>query len=246
MNEHKICRLCGEGKLNDLVESRALEHSGKSGTYLFSHSMCDFCGSDQIDAAQSKLNKRAVIALKKELDGFITGSELKALRARWGITQAQATQIFGGGPVAFSKYENDEVVQAESMNRLLKVAAEVPEAFNFLCKAAGVETNSTSARYAQGKEQNELIASFFCKTVIKTYKHTVLTDELAVKYSDYNFRIISRHHSQIMSEGLLSDSGSPMGEDEADSGWFTPVKGSTPCNGVVLTPSVPQWKERAA
>jgi HTH-type transcriptional regulator/antitoxin MqsA len=77
---------------------------------------------------------------KKEVDGLLTGKEIKELRSRFRITQAQAAKIFGGGPVAFSKYEADDVSQSEPMDKLLRVALSVPGAFAWLSKEAGEMT----------------------------------------------------------------------------------------------------------
>jgi HTH-type transcriptional regulator/antitoxin MqsA len=60
---------------------------------------------------QTRDNKRAMLAFKKQVADLLTGFELKALRQRLGVIQAQAAVIFGGGPVAFSKYESDDVMQ---------------------------------------------------------------------------------------------------------------------------------------
>jgi HTH-type transcriptional regulator/antitoxin MqsA len=38
------------------------------------------------------------------------------------LTQEDAGELFGGGPVAFSKYENDDLVPDEGMINLLRLA----------------------------------------------------------------------------------------------------------------------------
>lgn len=45
-----------------------------------------------------------------------------------GINKSEAARIFGGGPVAFSKYEADDLAQSGVMDRFLRLAAAVPEA----------------------------------------------------------------------------------------------------------------------
>ena len=37
------------------------------------------------------------------------------------MTQGQTARLFSGGPVAFSKYENDDVAHSESMDNLLRL-----------------------------------------------------------------------------------------------------------------------------
>ncbi|HFV4041962.1 TPA: type II toxin-antitoxin system MqsA family antitoxin, partial [Escherichia coli] len=55
----------------------------------------------------------------------------------WMITQQKASSIFGGGPKAFSKYESDDVIQSEAMDKLMRLAAEVPDAFKRLRELSG-------------------------------------------------------------------------------------------------------------
>jgi HTH-type transcriptional regulator/antitoxin MqsA len=66
-----------------------------------------------------------MVAFKKEVDGLLTGAQVRALRERLGINQSEAAKIFGGGLVAFSKYESDDVSQSEAMDKLLR-APDIP------------------------------------------------------------------------------------------------------------------------
>ena len=51
----------------------------------------------QADAAQTRVNKRLMIAFKKRVDGLLTGAEVRALREKLSLSQTEATQVFGGG-----------------------------------------------------------------------------------------------------------------------------------------------------
>ncbi|QJC54805.1 Antitoxin MqsA [Polaromonas vacuolata] len=50
------------------------------------------------------------------------------------MTQGQAARLFGGGPVAFTKYENDDVAQAESMDNLLRLVRRSADVFWLLAE----------------------------------------------------------------------------------------------------------------
>lgn len=143
MNTHEqICPICGEGHLHERVVQEMTEYKGHTGETALHFSECDACGSEQADAAQTRANKRAMIAFKKQVDGLLTGAEVRAVRERLGINQAEAARVFGGGPVAFSKYENDDVMQSEAMDKLLRLAADVPEAFLRLKLRADLDVRS--------------------------------------------------------------------------------------------------------
>lgn len=134
-----LCPICGEGKLHHQVGKNHVEYKGQAAELDLHFSLCDACGSEQADATQTRTNKRQMIAFKKRVDGLLTGNEVRALREKLGLSQAEAALVFGGGPVAFSKYESDDVAQSEAMDKLLRLAVELPAAFDLLCRRAGVE-----------------------------------------------------------------------------------------------------------
>jgi HTH-type transcriptional regulator/antitoxin MqsA len=84
-----------------------------------------------------------VIGFRKRIDGLLSGIEIRAIRERYGINQKQAALLFGGGPVAFSKYENDDIAQAESMDKLLRLARVNESAFWTLVDEAGLTKELT-------------------------------------------------------------------------------------------------------
>lgn len=133
------CPICGEGNLQPRVGKNLVEYKGQSEELELQFSLCDACGSEQSDSAQLRTNKRAMVAFKKAVDGLLSGTEVRAIREELGLSQAEAAQIFGGGPVAFSKYESDDVSQSEAMDKLLRLAAELPVAFDLLANQAGID-----------------------------------------------------------------------------------------------------------
>ena len=132
MKNTSVCSICEEGELHAQVGSNPVEYKNTHKELPMHYSECECCGSEITLPEQSRTNKRLMIAFKKEVDGLLTGSQLKELRNTLGLTQAEAARIFGGGPVAFSKYEADDVTQSEAMDKLLRVAHDVPAAFEYL------------------------------------------------------------------------------------------------------------------
>jgi HTH-type transcriptional regulator/antitoxin MqsA len=135
--ESKVCPVCEEGVLMIREGYNETEHKGVKDSVLFFYEECDACGSEQADASLSLKNKRLMIAFRKQVDGLLTGSEVRALRERLKLKQSDASRVFGGGPTAFSKYESDDVAQSAAMDKLLRVADALPESFRYLCKLAG-------------------------------------------------------------------------------------------------------------
>jgi HTH-type transcriptional regulator/antitoxin MqsA len=137
-DSRNICPICEEGRLHEQLGKNSVDYKGHSGELDLHFSVCEACGSEQADASQLRVNKRAVIAFRKRVDGLLSGAEVRAIRERLGINQAEAARIFGGGPVAFSKYETNDVAQSEAMDKLLRLVAELPEALGCMKRRADV------------------------------------------------------------------------------------------------------------
>ncbi|WP_300336810.1 type II toxin-antitoxin system MqsA family antitoxin [Accumulibacter sp.] len=129
MDDRTLCPLCGEGHITPRTERQETEYRGKQGTVTLRYAECDACGSEITGDADGRANKRAVLAFRKSVDGLLTGAEIRALREKFGITQEQASRLFGGGPKAFSKYEADDVAPSEAMNTLLCLVRRSEDAF---------------------------------------------------------------------------------------------------------------------
>lgn len=129
MNDKTLCSLCGEGHMTPRTENTVTEYKGQQGTVALQYTECDVCGSEIAGEADGRANKRAVLSYRKTVDGLLTGEEIRAIREKYQLTQAQAAKLFGGGPVAFSKYENDGVAHSEAMDNLLRLVRRSEEAY---------------------------------------------------------------------------------------------------------------------
>lgn len=138
MDSKELCPICGEGHVTDHVDQVESEYKGHKALVPLHYQLCDACHSESAGAKESRLNKRAVMAFRKSVDGMLTGAEITALRKRYNLTQDQAARLFGGGPVAFSKYENDDVAQSEAMDSLLRLVRRSEAAFRELVAEKGM------------------------------------------------------------------------------------------------------------
>lgn len=129
MDTKELCPICGEGHVTHHVDQFETEYKGRVTTVPSHYQLCDTCHSDFAGSKEGKLNKRAIMAFRKSVDGLLTGAEIVALRKQYGLKQDHAARLFGGGPVAFSKYENDDVAHSESMDSLLRLVRRSATAF---------------------------------------------------------------------------------------------------------------------
>ena len=93
------------------------------------YSECRVCGFDVVLPRQKRQNEARTRDEHRRIDGLLTGRQIKAIRKRLGLSQAEAARLMGGGANAFSKYERGEVTQSVAMNQLLRVLDAVPDAF---------------------------------------------------------------------------------------------------------------------
>ena len=138
MDTQELCPICGEGHVTAQVQEIESDYKGHKAMLPLHYRLCNVCTSDFAGASESKLNRRALMAFRKRVDGLLTGAEITALRKQYQLTQGQAARLFGGGPVAFSKYENDDVAQSESMDNLLRLVRRSAEAFWQLVQEKGM------------------------------------------------------------------------------------------------------------
>jgi HTH-type transcriptional regulator/antitoxin MqsA len=144
MKKTLVCSICEEGTLFACVGANQIEYKGQSAALDLHYSECDCCGSEQSSSEQLRDNKRLVIAFKKKVDGLLVGSEVKEIRLSLGLTQAGAAKVFGGGPVAFAKYEADDVAQSEAMDKLIRVTHAIPAAYAYLTQSSYNESIAES------------------------------------------------------------------------------------------------------
>jgi len=134
----ELCPACGEGHLSSRVNSSPVEYNGHTKDLPLHYSVCDYCGSELAGAAEAKLNKRAMAAFRKEVDSLLSGEEIRRFRNDYGLSQELCAELFGGGVVAFSRYEKDDIIQSCAMDRLLKLCITEPQNIILLAKEAGI------------------------------------------------------------------------------------------------------------
>lgn len=150
----RICPACGEGRLHAETEMETVEYHGQTGLIELHFAVCDTCGSDLTDAADARRNKRAMNAFKKQVDGLLTGAEIRAFRERFGLTQKTAADLIGGGEVAFSRYESDDIVQSAPMDTALRLCVISPSNLLTLAHEKGVELSKETVLRIE-KKRNE-------------------------------------------------------------------------------------------
>lgn len=140
------CPGCGEGTLHPHIEHNLTEINGQNISLPLHYSVCDQCGAELTNPSQSQANKRVMVAAEKQTLGLLTGESIRALRKQYKLSQIEAAKLFGGGKVGFSRYENDDIVQSQAMDSLLRLCMAHP---HNLIKLAAIRQVSLHAKTRQ-------------------------------------------------------------------------------------------------
>ena len=126
MNTTK-CPSCGHNGMIDKVLEETLTYDGKSMTL---HDMrgqfCPECGEGIWDDESYRLYTEAQEGLVRAIKGD-PAADIRRIRRKLKLTQAQLASSFGVGKVAFSRYERGETRPPAPLLKLLKLIDRHPE-----------------------------------------------------------------------------------------------------------------------
>lgn len=136
MNKNNLlpsnCPACGEEGFYASITKSLVEYKNSKYEINNYQHICESCSGIFGTSDDSKKNKREFIKLKKKVDGIPSGAAIKAMRLQARLTIKQAGEIFGGGEIAFHKYENDDLIPSDAMVNLIKLAIKFPDTINRL------------------------------------------------------------------------------------------------------------------
>lgn len=123
------CPACGVAKL--IYDTRDLPYTYKGEIAVIAAVTGDFCpacGESVLDMGESDRVIREMRAFSKQVNATIVDpSFITAVRNKLALDQREATEIFGGGVDAFSRYENGRTKPPLALIILLKLLDRHPE-----------------------------------------------------------------------------------------------------------------------
>lgn len=97
-------------------------------------------GDDPDDALHSgtdmAVSDRALAEMKIEADKLLAAPDIRRIRTALALTQREASEIIGGGPNAFQKYESGDVLPSKALVNALRLLERHPEDVAFLREVA--------------------------------------------------------------------------------------------------------------
>jgi HTH-type transcriptional regulator/antitoxin MqsA len=158
--KNSICPVCEHGELHSEVKKVSQLVNGSSLPVDNHIHWCDACGLDIATSEDLRNNARAMRAAERLSQGKLTGAQISIIRKRLKITQEVAGRLFGGGPVAFCKYENDDLAPSDAMDNLLWLINEKPSVVCDLAKRNGVDFQSPGDTTAKVDFQSGICFEF--------------------------------------------------------------------------------------
>jgi HTH-type transcriptional regulator/antitoxin MqsA len=126
------CPSCGAATL--VRDTRDLTYTYKGETTTIPDvrgTFCAACGESVLTPAESSRVSAAMLEFNKQVNASIVDPAFIArVRKKLALGQRQAAAIFGGGPNAFSRYENGKTKPPLALVKLLMVLDRHPNLLN--------------------------------------------------------------------------------------------------------------------
>lgn len=146
--EAQKCPICGAGKLKKKIGAETFEYKGKSITIPnYVTYECATCGEAIVDNASLKESGKKLKDFQREVDGLLTGVQIKTIRAKLGLTQEQLADIVGGGLKSLARYESGQVCQSKGMDNLLRILDAYPYTLKVIQKSSSKTGYSAKVTY---------------------------------------------------------------------------------------------------
>lgn len=109
--------------------------------------VCNDCHSESVPANLYDYNLQLFINAEAAAKELVSPASLKELREVWGLSQKEASIIFGAGTSSFGKWESHQSNMSTPAALLIKAASNIPEVVPFLSQLAHVELEQDTYGY---------------------------------------------------------------------------------------------------
>lgn len=114
------CPVCGEELVRE-TRNTLLRYKHKEIRIAQPGQYCISCGESFLSPSDLAATRKIRTDFQREADHLLQSDEIKAIRKKMHLTQRNAGTIFGGGPMAFSKYERGIIKQTRSLDLIMRL-----------------------------------------------------------------------------------------------------------------------------
>ena len=126
------CPSCG----TPMVEKRATLRLPVNGEEIAvpaaAHLSCPKCGESLLRYQDSRRLGEDAIAIYRKKHGLLSADEIRAIRDRFDLTQADLARLLRLGANSISRWESGRNVQSAAMDMLLRLIRDVPGSIPYL------------------------------------------------------------------------------------------------------------------
>lgn len=113
------------------VRQVTLTYEGESASVDLPGWYCP-CGESIHSGKDMVVSDRALNPLKARVAGLLDPTRIRSIREKLGLSQRKASQILGGGPNAFHKYEQGDVLASRAVSNLPRLLEADPSQLTLL------------------------------------------------------------------------------------------------------------------
>lgn len=120
---------------------------------------CVKCGCESVPLDFFGQNAERVEAATMSTAAAVSKGLLRRLRECWGVSQRQASMIFGAGPSAFAKWESGQSRLSTPSALLVQCATKFPQVMEYLARLAHVPLATQASLPFHGPSSPHLFAA---------------------------------------------------------------------------------------
>lgn len=148
------CLECGGEMIRSLDPIQTVFKGDELQIESVEHWKCEQCGELEYESADLDVLDGAENEAYRKLHNLLSPKEIKAIRKRYGLTQAQFEELLGVATPTVSRWETGSVIQTKVADNLMRAIREFPEVPQALAKNAGIALPETGIQIASDREAN--------------------------------------------------------------------------------------------
>lgn len=111
---------------------------------------CDSCQEGVIGSEDRKATQKELQTFRASVDRLLPPDNIKLIREQLHLTQQKASEFFGGGVNAFSRYERGETPIPKPLSQLLQLLCKHPDLLSELVANSGKFANKINKNKMTG------------------------------------------------------------------------------------------------
>src|SRR4051812_41498565 len=117
---NRICHDCG-AEMVEAVRPKTIKYKGKTATFDLRGWYCTNCTESVFSGKDLVIYDQELNKLRAQAEGLLLPEDIRRIRKKLHLTQAEAGSLLGCGPNAFHKYETGLTLPSQAISNLLRL-----------------------------------------------------------------------------------------------------------------------------